>query len=172
MTTDNKSDLGVTFYDKESDDFPDRIKLLIKRAGNVSKLSRLCGSSESVIRKWRNGDAEPSRSRLLALADSMSVSIEWLVAGRGSMEARAQGPILEVAEEAARLGKSGDGSLATTDKELLQRIMLGIEEGLEATGHKVSADKKVELAFALYEIFSKSEAAPDTATILPFLKLA
>jgi len=50
--------------------------------------------------------------------------------------------------------------------------MLGIEEGLEATGRRIPADKKVELTFALYEIFSKSEAAPDSATILPFLKLA
>jgi len=171
VTADKKSDLDVTFSEKESDDFPERIKELISRAGNVSKLSRLCGSSESVIRKWRSGDAEPSRSRLLALADSMSVSIEWLVAGRGPIEPQSQQP-QEPAPQAPALGQSGDGSLAKTDKELLQRIMLGIEEGLEATGRKVPADKKVELAFALYEIFSKSEAAPDTATILPFLKLA
>ncbi len=83
-----------------------------------------------------------------------------------------QQPVMECVQQAPTTSTSGDGSLAKTDKELLQRIMLGIEEGLEATGRKVSADKKVELAFALYEIFSKSEAAPDSATILPFLKLA
>lgn len=159
------------FSDPERKAFTERVEYLIKVSGSASALAQKSGVSDATVRKWRDGKSDPSRSNLITLARVSGVSIAWLVAGEGPMVLQPQ-QSLEPAPQAPVLGQSGDGSLAKTDKELLQRIMLGIEEGLEATGHRVPADKKVELAFALYEIFSKSEAAPDTATILPFLKLA
>ena len=41
------------------------------------------GVSPSAFRKWLKGEAEPSRERLVALANATGVSIAWLVTGEG-----------------------------------------------------------------------------------------
>jgi phage repressor protein C with HTH and peptisase S24 domain len=41
--------------------------------------------SPSAFRKWLRGEAEPSRERLVALADAAKVSIAWLAKGEGTM---------------------------------------------------------------------------------------
>jgi phage repressor protein C with HTH and peptisase S24 domain len=41
------------------------------------------GVSPSAFRKWLKGEAEPSRERLVALAEAASVSIGWLAGGEG-----------------------------------------------------------------------------------------
>jgi phage repressor protein C with HTH and peptisase S24 domain len=41
------------------------------------------GVSPSAFRKWLKGEAEPSRERLVALAEVAGVDIAWLAAGRG-----------------------------------------------------------------------------------------
>jgi len=141
-----------------------RLEQIVNRT-SIRTLARNSGVSASTLHNYLGGEGLRTVGNLISIAEAGGESLEWLL---GVDQQQPQEPT----PQAPIPGQSGDGSLAKTDKELLQRIMLGIEEGLEATGHKVSADKKVELAFALYEIFSKSEAAPDTATILPFLKLA
>lgn len=142
-----------------------RLEQIVKRT-SIRTLARNSGVSASTLHNYLSGDGLRTLGNLISIAEAGGESLEWLL-GVDQLQTA-----IEPNQQTQTVGASGDGTLAKTDKELLQRIMLGIEEGLEATGHKVSADKKVELAFALYEIFSKSEAAPDTATILPFLKLA
>jgi phage repressor protein C with HTH and peptisase S24 domain len=63
--------------------FPDRVLYIINQHKSVSNLARLIESSESVVRKWRDGKSDPSRENLLSLANVSGVSIEWLVAGTG-----------------------------------------------------------------------------------------
>jgi len=41
------------------------------------------GVSPSAFRKWLKGEAEPSRERLVALADAAQVGIAWLTKGEG-----------------------------------------------------------------------------------------
>ncbi len=41
------------------------------------------GVSPSAFRKWLRGDAEPSRERLVALAQAAGVSVGWLAGGEG-----------------------------------------------------------------------------------------
>ncbi|WP_333874936.1 LexA family transcriptional regulator [Methylobacter sp.] len=69
----------------DSDLFAVRITQLIDIAGGNSELARKCEVSESVVRKWRNGESDPSRKRLMVIADIMGVSLEWLASGKGSM---------------------------------------------------------------------------------------
>lgn len=42
------------------------------------------GVSPSAFRKWLKGEAEPSRERLIALADAAQVPIGWLAKGEGT----------------------------------------------------------------------------------------
>lgn len=64
------------------DSFKDRINMLSEKVGGTSALARLSGVSESVVRKWKLGDSEPTLTRLLALAEAGGVSVNWLVTGK------------------------------------------------------------------------------------------
>jgi phage repressor protein C with HTH and peptisase S24 domain len=50
---------------------------------SADRLARAVGVSPSAFRKWLRGEAEPSRERLVALADAASVNIGWLAKGEG-----------------------------------------------------------------------------------------
>lgn len=70
-----------------TDTFSDRIRLLIQRVGSATELARRCGFSEGVVRSWRDGSTDPSRARCVTLARTLGISLVWLVAGEGSMQA-------------------------------------------------------------------------------------
>ncbi|MBJ7537185.1 XRE family transcriptional regulator [Marinomonas transparens] len=70
--------------------FKDRINVLSEKVGGMSALARLSGVSESVVRKWKQGDSEPTVSRLLALAQAGGVSVNWLVTGESSENTESQ----------------------------------------------------------------------------------
>lgn len=48
---------------------------------SVSSFGRRCGIGEATIRSYLKG-ADPSRARLVAMAEAGNVSIEWLATGR------------------------------------------------------------------------------------------
>lgn len=63
--------------------FHERVGLVIRSCGSVSETARMAGVSESVIRKWRDGQSEPSLTNLLSLAKAGGVSLAWLATGSG-----------------------------------------------------------------------------------------
>ncbi|MFQ5533440.1 MAG: XRE family transcriptional regulator [Sphingomonadales bacterium] len=65
--------------------FHERIIILTDLVGGASALARLSNLSRRVIDKYKAGESEPSRDRLLAMARAAGVSIGWLVAGEGPM---------------------------------------------------------------------------------------
>ncbi len=65
--------------------FTQRIQLLIKHVGSVTKIAKYCGFSEGVVRSWRDGRSDPSRRRCLALARGLGISLVWLMSGEGAM---------------------------------------------------------------------------------------
>ncbi|VVE08488.1 putative HTH-type transcriptional regulator [Pandoraea iniqua] len=76
---------AVASAHETDDDFIGRLRLLVARAGNASALVRQAGISASGFQKYLNG-AEPSRRVLIALSQAGSVTLEWLMTGRGPME--------------------------------------------------------------------------------------
>ncbi|MGG4605913.1 helix-turn-helix domain-containing protein [Paenalcaligenes sp. Me131] len=73
-----------TDMESEFTEFPDRINLAIDRAGGAKKLAEKMGMSTSVLRSWRSGNSDPSRSSLLKMAKASDLSISWLASGEGS----------------------------------------------------------------------------------------
>lgn len=65
---------------KEPDTFAARLQWMRERRG-ISRLvlSELCGLSKNVISRYERGEAEPSFSSLVALADFFGVSIDYLI---------------------------------------------------------------------------------------------
>jgi phage repressor protein C with HTH and peptisase S24 domain len=63
--------------------FVSRLRLILRHWPSADRLARAMGVSPSAFRKWLKGEAEPSRERLVALAEVAQVSIGWLARGEG-----------------------------------------------------------------------------------------
>lgn len=85
--------------------FTDRIKVLIGREGGFDKLAGKAGLSPRVLRKYFDGESDPSRERTIALARAGGVSVEWLATGEGPM-------VREGAADAAGEQTTGGGSIS------------------------------------------------------------
>lgn len=73
----------------EQEAFVERMNVLIQRAGGPGELARKSGLSRRVIDKYRGGDSDPSRERLVRLASAGGVSVAWLATGEGAVDPRA-----------------------------------------------------------------------------------
>ncbi len=62
---------------------PGRLRTVLRHWPSADRLARAVGVSPSAFRKWLKGEAEPSRERLVALAEAAGVSIAWLARGQG-----------------------------------------------------------------------------------------
>jgi len=88
--------------------FVARLHAILRHWPSADRLARAVGVSPSAFRKWLRGEAEPSRERLIALADATSVSIAWLAKGEGP-----EPDFREVAgaERGPLAGSPGEGGL-------------------------------------------------------------
>ena len=73
---------GQQSGDREA--FVTRLHFVLEHWPSADKLARAAGISPSALRKWLRGEAEPSRERLIAFADTAGVPIAWLVRGEGA----------------------------------------------------------------------------------------
>ncbi|MEO9189635.1 MAG: helix-turn-helix transcriptional regulator [Acetobacteraceae bacterium] len=63
--------------------FVGRLQQIVGHWRSADRLARAMRVSPSAFRKWLKGEAEPSRERLVALADAAGVGIGWLAKGEG-----------------------------------------------------------------------------------------
>jgi phage repressor protein C with HTH and peptisase S24 domain len=70
--------------------FIGRLQTILTHWPSADRLARVTGVSPSAFRKWLRGEAEPSRERLVALANASGVPVGWLASGDGP-EPRFQG---------------------------------------------------------------------------------
>jgi len=63
--------------------FISRLHNILQHWPSADRLARATGVSPSAFRKWLRGEAEPSRERLVALAQAAGVAVGWLVSGEG-----------------------------------------------------------------------------------------
>ena len=69
--------------DRGEANFVSRLQSIVRHWPSADRLARATGVSPSAFRKWLRGEAEPSRERLVALADAAGVSAGWLANGEG-----------------------------------------------------------------------------------------
>lgn len=63
--------------------FAERLRFAIANAGSIQKLGERARVAPRTISGYLVGKGDPSRQRLIALADAGEVSVEWLATGRG-----------------------------------------------------------------------------------------
>ena len=122
---------------------------------SVTAFARRCGVGESLMRAYLSGSI-PTSDKLLAIADAASVSIEWLVAGRGPMLRRDL-----VAAQAAPAPPPTPAPAPTPapsaiNERHLSLAITAIEDGLG--GLRVAPEKKAAMVLAAYKAIELSVA--------------
>ncbi len=108
--------------------FVSRLHTILRHWPSADRLARATGVSPSAFRKWLKGDAEPSRERLVALAEAAAVNIGWLSMGVGpEPQFRTTGQFSRGRGGA----ETGEGSLGRKDFALLPKRPEAAAAGLE-----------------------------------------
>ena len=122
--------------------FENRIKRIIALAGNADKLANSAGVSPSLIGKYLSGKTDPTRKKLIALADAANVNIEWLATGNGPMR---------------------KGEKEIIDLELLGLIIAWLDYHEETTNEKISSTKKSIIIIYTYVQNLNADMSSDQA---------
>lgn len=72
-------------YDK---DFSERMMKIakLKFSDNLSLFARAVGVVQPSLARWVRGEADPTRTNLIKIAEASGVSLDWLALGLGDME--------------------------------------------------------------------------------------
>jgi phage repressor protein C with HTH and peptisase S24 domain len=97
--SERKNQPGVNTHGAERGAFTTRLRTILSHWPSADRLARAMGVSPSAFRKWLRGEAEPSRERLIALADAAKVSIAWLATGEGPE------PVFDTPEDTSARGR-------------------------------------------------------------------
>lgn len=76
---------------ESAETFPMRLKQALGNQ-SIRGFARECGFSDTVLRQYLNGQSEPTRPALLAIARTANVNLEWLAAGPTTTKASATSP--------------------------------------------------------------------------------
>ena len=122
------------------DNFSERVAYAIQKLGGTRPASRQLGISTTQLDAYSSGRSEPSRVRLVRMAEAAEVDLLWFATGIGEPDAKGSGfvqvPILDV-----RLA-AGSACFATGavkighmpfDAELLRSIGRSTADGLVVT---------------------------------------
>ncbi|MDZ7749367.1 MAG: helix-turn-helix domain-containing protein [Halofilum sp. (in: g-proteobacteria)] len=137
MTTNRDLEAQRDAAPPAADGFPARLATLV---GNMSvrAFARKAGVSDTFLRQCLAGRTEPTRTKLLALADAGGVSVQWLATGTS---------------DTARQRETA----AFADRELLETIIEVTESVLESSGRRLSPASKARLIGAVYDTYAGSQ---------------
>lgn len=74
----------------EHSTFPERLASLVQGFASENEFARLSGVTGTSLRSYLSGSSDPSRERVVRMADVGGVSVEWLASGRGPRETQAR----------------------------------------------------------------------------------
>lgn len=117
--------------------FPDRLATIIG-SSSVRAFARKAGISDTFLRQCLSGRTEPTRMKLIAIAEAGGVSVEWLATGR---------------EPAGQLGIAEAPAAPPLDQALLETVIECIEESLAQSGRSLTPARMARLVTAVYEMY-------------------
>lgn len=133
-------------------DFPDRVRRLIERAGGVSQLASRCGVCERTVRNWRDGRSDIPRERCLVLARALGISPLWLLCGEGEMT----GPTGESALPSVDATKAP----RAVDAWRLAAALQVLQSYIALAGGSLDLTQRAEAVAELYSMLA--HAGPDS----------
>jgi transcriptional regulator with XRE-family HTH domain len=157
--------------------FADRIKLLIQRVGSATEIARMCGFSEGVVRSWRDGNTDPSRARCVTLARTLGISLVWLVAGEGTLQADTALPTLDDQYSSEKMtshrahhraGTDDHAAGVAVDAQRLNAAVQILQSELSLAGSQLRLSENTDLLTQLYEILSPGGSHVDPIAMVTF----
>nr|WP_321273268.1 helix-turn-helix transcriptional regulator [Alcaligenes faecalis] len=139
--------------DKEFKDFPDRINLAIARAGGAKSLADKMGMSTSVLRSWRSGNSDPSRSSLVKMAQASNLSVSWLASGEGSPTA-------------------SEPSSTVLELDILEEIITKAQLLFQAKSVGLRPEAEARIIRLVYEMYLRQGQKMDEASLNNLIELA
>lgn len=130
------------------EEFSERIKSIIDQHKSVSKISKVTGISESAIKKWRDGESDPTRRNLMIMSKKLSVSLLWLMTGEGSRDSDIESAHQINDKQAAHSINN------KIDKELFNQVIQGFSEEREAP-YAQHMEKKIDRIVNTYNAISQ-----------------
>jgi len=159
--------------DTSTGSFAERIKILIQRVGSVTEIARMCGFSEGVVRSWRDGHTDPSRARCVKLAQTLGISLVWLVAGEGPLQT-APSRLAVCSQPQDEKNASPSVSLMTKlpqsglDPERLNTAIRLLQSGLGLADHELPLAENSDLLSQLYGILGPGGTQMDPLAMVSF----
>ncbi|MEO8998044.1 MAG: helix-turn-helix transcriptional regulator [Rhodanobacter sp.] len=158
--------------------FAERIKLLIQRVGSATEIARMCGFSEGVVRSWRDGNTDPSRARCVTLARTLGISLVWLVAGEGALQADPTVPTLDDQYSSEKVSSHRSHSRpgtdiqvaagASVDAQRLNAAVQILQSELSLADSQLRLSENTDLLTQLYEILSPGGSHVDPVAMVTF----
>ncbi|MDZ7827949.1 MAG: helix-turn-helix transcriptional regulator [Halofilum sp. (in: g-proteobacteria)] len=105
---------------------------------SIRAFARKAGVSDTFLRQCLAGRTEPTRTKLILLADAGGCSVEWLATGQD----------LRAATAGSEVRKPAPGSI---DPGLLRKIIETVEEVLAEHRHVLAPERKALVVAALYD---------------------
>ena len=113
--------------------FTDRIKYIINLVGSAEKLANISGMSSRVIGQYLSGKTDPTRKKIIALAEAAGVNVQWLATGEGLTR---------------------NGEWHEFKPALLTLFIEILEDYKNELGEKFTHKKRIEIFNKLYELSS------------------
>jgi len=117
--------------------FKERVRYIVRKVGSIEKLAQLANVSPRVVGKYLAGESDPSRKRLISLADAASVNVEWLATGSELKERQ-------------------------IDTTIMRDVVFNVEEFFAKNRLSLPPKKKAELIMLLYEEIAEDESKKDS----------
>lgn len=76
----NKDECAHSSSESELESFANRLSVAMG-SRSARSVAAACGMSDTVLRKYLNGESTPNVERLVAIAKSLDVTVEWLATG-------------------------------------------------------------------------------------------
>jgi len=125
----------------DEDTFQLRLREVVSRVGSIAKLASRSGIGSRTISDYLNGSSEPSRERLVALAQAGGVSAGWLATGREPIRtleeagAYVGGEMARFAEAASEAAQGASGAHPPSDFIYVPRYDIEASAGGGAEVH-------------------------------------
>ncbi len=135
----------------------------------------MCGFSEGVVRSWRDGNTDPSRARCVTLARTLGISLVWLVAGEGALQADPAPQNLDdqyssekVTPHRPRVNPDGHAAGMAVDAQRLNTAVRILQSELSLADSQLPLSDNTDLLTQLYEILGPGGSHVDPIAMVAF----
>ena len=138
---------------EDSQGFSQRLREAMQ-GRSIREFASSASMSAGTLHNYLNDESLPTLDKLIALANTSDVSLNWLATGRGPRQRSMTSD--EYAGGSAFISSSASGSRSQgLNVALLKAVLECLEQTEERMQKNLSAQKKSSVAVSIYDVFSE-----------------